>query len=38
MLLQYFGNAKFSDIKVEELLVNSFEYNSKTPRFFSKTF
>jgi len=37
-LTHYFGNATFDDIIQNELLVNSYEFNSKTPRFFSKTF
>jgi patatin-like phospholipase/acyl hydrolase len=32
------GDATFSDVQVTELLIASYEYNSQTPRFFSKYF
>lgn len=38
MLQQYFEELTFDDIFAEELLVTSYEFNSKTPRFFSKSF
>lgn len=38
LLYSHYGNMTFNDITVSDLLVNSFEYNSQTPRFFSKAF
>ena len=38
MLNIYFGNLGFNDILTNELLVNSYDFNSKQPRFFSKYF
>jgi patatin-like phospholipase/acyl hydrolase len=31
-------NLNFDDVYADELLVTSYEYNSKTPRFYSKYF
>jgi patatin-like phospholipase/acyl hydrolase len=38
LLNKYFEDLSFDDLFVEELLVTAYEFNSKTPRFFSKTF
>lgn len=32
------GDATFDNLLVEELMVTAFDYNSRTPRFFSKYF
>jgi patatin-like phospholipase/acyl hydrolase len=37
-LNKYYGNLTFNDILTNELLVNSYDFNSKQPRFFSKYF
>lgn len=35
-LKEEFGENRFSDITVDELVIAAFEYNSMAPRFFSK--
>lgn len=37
-LLEYYGDYTFDDILADDLLVTAFEYNSFSPRFFSKAF
>lgn len=32
------GNATFDDVLTSEILIPSYDYNSNTPRFFSKKF
>lgn len=38
LLWHYYGDLDFNDIAAKELLITSYEFNSKTPRFFSKSF
>jgi patatin-like phospholipase/acyl hydrolase len=37
-LQERFGDAGFSNLNVDELMIAAFEFNSQTPRFFSKYF
>jgi len=37
-LKEHLGDATFEDITVSELLVAAYEFNSRTPRFYSKIF
>lgn len=38
LLEKYFQDLDFNDILSKELLITSYEYNSKSPRFFSRAF
>ena len=38
LLLEYLDHNTFEDITIDELVIASFDYNSHTPRFFSKHF
>ena len=35
---KYFGDVQFKDIIMDELLINVYDYNSQTPRFYSNYF
>jgi len=35
---KHFGDATFDDMVVDELLLNSYEYNYNLPRFYSNAF
>lgn len=37
-LLTHFGNATYNDIMTRELVIASYEFDSKSPRFYSKYF
>lgn len=36
--LKNFGDRYFKDIAIDELLVNSYDFNHNAPKFFSKSF
>ena len=38
MLEEYLGDLTFDDIIIDDLLVPSYSFNARSPRFFSKYF